>query len=378
MYLGFNTTGNSQTSRRTTNAISLGKLRNTSGSITRKFKYCNRNSPDLNFTFKCVFDIPMQTIISGQYQIAVGNNAFSISRDYGINWQILSQFAALSLRSVAISNNGQYILTGGNGTPLFYSNDNGKTFIQKFPADPGNGWFSISMSRSGQYQTAIGPTVLSGGEIYVSNDYGNTFNIILQPIVGSIQSYLTMSYDGKYQSITSGNSIFISNNYGQNWTQNNLSGITNPPSSLYGITMSGNGQIQYAVDEGFPAYLYKSTNYGITWNNTYTIPESGTLYFISTSETGQYVLIPNYNGSIWISNNYGNSFTKNINIDGQPQSSFGFKSWYPCGVSASGKYQTACDNASNGYIYTSSDYGKNWYSRLNGGQSAWWGFFMNL
>jgi subtilase family serine protease len=56
MTLGFNTTGNSQTTNRTTNAISLGKLRNTLASTTRKFKYCNSNSPDLNLTFKCVFN----------------------------------------------------------------------------------------------------------------------------------------------------------------------------------------------------------------------------------------------------------------------------------------------------------------------------------
>ena len=56
MTLGFNTTGNSQTRDRTTNAISLGKLRNTLASTTRKFKFCNSNSPDLNFTFKCVFN----------------------------------------------------------------------------------------------------------------------------------------------------------------------------------------------------------------------------------------------------------------------------------------------------------------------------------
>ena len=56
MTLGFNTTGNSQTRDRTTNAISLGKLRNTLASTTRKFKFCNSNSPDLNVTFNFVFN----------------------------------------------------------------------------------------------------------------------------------------------------------------------------------------------------------------------------------------------------------------------------------------------------------------------------------
>ncbi len=56
MKLGFNTTGNNQTSNRTTQAVCLGNLRNTMASTTRKFKFCNRNSPDLNMTFKCVFN----------------------------------------------------------------------------------------------------------------------------------------------------------------------------------------------------------------------------------------------------------------------------------------------------------------------------------
>ena len=56
MTLGFNTNGNSQTNGRTTNSVLLGKLRNSIGSTTRKFKYCNSNSPDLNFTFNCLFN----------------------------------------------------------------------------------------------------------------------------------------------------------------------------------------------------------------------------------------------------------------------------------------------------------------------------------
>jgi hypothetical protein len=379
MELGFNTSGNNQTSRRTTNAVLLGKLRNTIGSTSRKFKYCNRNSPDLNFTFNCVFNIP--TIISGQYQIAVGNGAFAITKDYGANWQILPQFESLNLRSVAISSNGKYILTGGFFTHLFYSNNGGKTFIQKFPSSY---WFEIKMSKSGQYQTAIGPA----NSIYVSNDYGNTFNIISQSGIGGSSSFLAMSYDGKFQSITSGQSVLISNNYGQIWNQINLSGITPTPSFLKGISMSGNGQIQIIID-GSSGYIYRSNDFGNTWNYIYTITESNIdFYFTSMSESGKYILIPNYGsggittgGSIWVSSNYGSSFTNNIIINGQPQSSFGVRGWYPCGVSSSGQFQSVCDydgtTGDGGYIYTSSDYGKSWYSRPSGGESNWWGFFIN-
>lgn len=56
MKLGFNTSGNNQSNRRTATAVLLGKLRNTVASTSRKFKYCNKESPNLNVTFDCVFN----------------------------------------------------------------------------------------------------------------------------------------------------------------------------------------------------------------------------------------------------------------------------------------------------------------------------------
>ena len=57
MTLGFNTKGNSQTSGRTSVAMGLGCLRNTKGSLTRKFNYCY--ATDRNVAFQCVFNQPV-------------------------------------------------------------------------------------------------------------------------------------------------------------------------------------------------------------------------------------------------------------------------------------------------------------------------------
>lgn len=64
MTLGFNTNRSNQTSGRTTTAVLLGKLQNTPGSISRKFKFCNTHSSDLNITFDCVFNGPYIPYIS--------------------------------------------------------------------------------------------------------------------------------------------------------------------------------------------------------------------------------------------------------------------------------------------------------------------------
>lgn len=57
--LGFNTKGHNQSYGRTSDTVALGRLGSSAGSISRKFNYCNKNSPDLSVTFKCVFDIPL-------------------------------------------------------------------------------------------------------------------------------------------------------------------------------------------------------------------------------------------------------------------------------------------------------------------------------
>jgi subtilase family serine protease len=56
MKMGFNTSGNNQSSGRTTPAVLVGRLRNTVASTTRKFKYCNTHSSELMTTFNCVFN----------------------------------------------------------------------------------------------------------------------------------------------------------------------------------------------------------------------------------------------------------------------------------------------------------------------------------
>lgn len=55
MNLAFNTSGNTQTSGRTTRSVLLGKLKNTPGSTTRTFKSCKENSIGLNLNLNSFF-----------------------------------------------------------------------------------------------------------------------------------------------------------------------------------------------------------------------------------------------------------------------------------------------------------------------------------
>ena len=75
-------------------------------------------------------------------------------------------------------------------------------------------WLAVSVSASGQYQTAIE----EDGDIYVSSDYGTTW-LINHNIGNAVSNSISISQSGQYQTASNGLSIFVSSNYGETWTK---------------------------------------------------------------------------------------------------------------------------------------------------------------
>jgi photosystem II stability/assembly factor-like uncharacterized protein len=70
-----------------------------------------------------------------------------------------------------------------------------------------------------------------------------------------------MSSDGKYQTAVEYDGyIYRSTNYGVTWTQ----ATSDTTRNWYSVAMSSDGKYQTAVVNG--GYIYRSTNYGVTWN----------------------------------------------------------------------------------------------------------------
>lgn len=238
-------------------------------------------------------------------------------------------------------------------------------------------WVAISISTTGKYQTAI----TDGGEIYVSSDFGATR--ILSRNIGIYPSNsIAISFSGQYQTASNGNSIYVSNDYGNSWTNAFTRGSSNL--STY-ISISLNGKYQIMVSSGDTVYM--SENYGVVWRPL----ELGTNLY-APNNTVQYDLFQSieafptagvalsYNGlyqtivseDIYVSSDFGKTW-KTVNsdasvIDASGAWIYGDKNWVGIAMSSDGKYQSAID--SGGKIYISSDYGNNWNtvnnSNLNG------------
>ena len=116
-----------------------------------------------------------------------------------------------------------------------------------------------------------------------------------------------------------------------------------------GIEVSGTGQYQIATQTGTGIYI--SLNYGVTWTAKHT--SAGSLNYESPgiSKSGQYMTVPvSGSGSLYRSTDYGQTWTSNT--------SAGTANWRDVSISATGQYQIAASLASG--VYLSADYGQTW------------------
>jgi len=309
---------------------------------------------------------------TGQFQIACnyGTGGFSdagtyISNNYGLTWTQVSNGSASgfnpytnsSFKSVAISSSGKYMLA------LQYSTGTDVTAYVSSNYGSSNSWSQVSsfittntpftssryltycaMSSTGQYQVILQNygTTFPNNNVFISNNYGNTFTYTLNNNTSGSTTFLyaAISSNGQYITVVGSSGIYNSNSFGQKntWTTNTT--ITN----VKCVTMSANGQYQYC---GTSTYVYFSNNYGISWTSL-NAPYNINWASISVTSNGQYVVAAQNVGNVYTSNNFGGSWTL---------SNAGSYNWNCVVISSNSEYITACQSnytsTSTGYIYNS-------------------------
>jgi hypothetical protein len=236
---------------------------------------------------------------------------------------------------VASSYNGQYQTVVSNGY-IYISIDFGMTY-NGVAGPPTTGWTSVAMSTSGQYQTAV----RDSDQIYISSDYGTTWTAVDS---SRAWSGVSMSSTGQYQtSVVNSGFIYISSNYGITWVAKGLS------RTWTDVAVSTTGQYQITC-RGASA-IYRSLDYGNTWTS---VSGTGNMTSIAMSSTGQYLTGSSSLGyDLQISSDFGLTWTI-------PAGTPGSLVWGQVSISSSGQYQIAGTNDGTGYIYISNDYGNTW------------------
>ena len=310
------------------------------------------------------------------------NPAISYSASTFTSSTTNTNFSGVALSS---SGNYQYVCQGSQfylesvyGGGLYLSTDYGNTWNKTDVSGNNlNNFVGVATSTTGQYVTTIAqPSSSSILAVFVSNDYANSVTPFYTSGSGdntffgdNMLTAVAMSSSGKYQVIVSdlSGNVYVSSNYGANWSKN----YSNTSYVLGGVAMSASGQyitvsILNEITSSGGSIIYSpssvilySTDFGVsfTLNNSSGL---STNYWggVAMSASGQYQAIVCYSGTvntgIWVSNNYGLTFSSKYN-----NATFSSVS-----MSASGQYIFATQtnkisgqSTPSNYIIYSKDYG---------------------
>ena len=198
----------------------------------------------------------------------------------------------------------------------------------------------IAISSNGIFQTAL----TREGKVWTSTNKGTTWNLTTNSnanLSGLSLTTVAMSYSGQIQVVAGYNtSIYISIDYGYSWYEK---GFIN---NWKKVLISDEGEFYLAATED---RLFTSKDYGTTWFNKLDLTENSVF---AMSKTGSIQVAAVNRGSIYVSNNYGETWTEVKNT---------INNWQSIEISESGRIQTAV--AFEGIylrVYMSFDYGVTW------------------
>lgn len=285
------------------------------------------------------------------------------STDDGITWTGLTGPGSRSWNDVAMSTGGQYQLaadyTGNVGT-RWKSSDYGANWTQD-TGFPNVTPTAVGVSGTGEYQLAV-PKY---GYIAASNNYGSSWT---NSISGGQNYWGTgdVSKTGQYMIVgtdlyySGANSVKVSSNYGVDFST--VAGaVSSEDNPLNCSAVSGNGQYMLIGQRGYNAKMWISSNYGTSFSFLPFLTAS--FWSVAAiSSTGQYMLIGETGSYLYSSSNYGVSWTTLTSLNQ--------RQWSDGSISTSGQYQYATVNG--GSIWFSNNYGANWTTLNSAGQFTAW------
>jgi uncharacterized repeat protein (TIGR02543 family) len=273
MKMGFNTTGNSSTSRRTTQAVNLGYLRNRIASTTRKFNYCKENSANPSLCINQFVNIspPTYTVTYNGNTNTSGNAPTDGSSPYkvGSTVTVLGNSGSPVLAKTGFTFSGWNTLANGSGT----SYSQGDTFTINANTTLYAKWTQITytVTYNGNTNTS-GNAPTDGSSPYTAGStvtvLGNSGSPVLAKTGFTFSGWNTLA-NGSGTSYSQGNTFTINANttlYAK-WTA-----ALSPPTSLSSV---GGNQAAYIL----------FTQSGTVTNYEYSTDNGATFLAFSPSQT---------------------------------------------------------------------------------------------
>lgn len=238
----------------------------------------------------------------GQTIFRTGGGYF-LSTDGGGSWtQIYPEF---NFEAVAVDEDGSTFIGVqdsffGSPSGVYLSFNGGSTWAEVEPDGPGDkNWFHTAISADGTHMAVIGEYP----KVYVSSDSGTNW-VDVSPGERGWYS-IRMSSDGQTLVLADGDcsddSLFISHNFGEDWTQAHVSGNGYECWPFKeGVSVSGDGQRIIAGTDG--GRVYFSEDGGDSWSETQPTGSgvNGSWYPTTMSSDGTQFLSGRWGGRLYL------------------------------------------------------------------------------
>ena len=257
---------------------------------------------------------------------------------------------------------GIYVTRNTDDDGYIYVYNSG-TWTLALTVDSDIGFYSVSISSSGQYMYfTVQDSSYLGTRSYKSSNYGSSFSFIspLEDTTGPI--LIDFSDDAQYGLAGHTNAddnhwsgLRLTTNSGLSWSDVFLSNIVNDTNVAYlnviSVSVSSTGQYMSVLtggggsgDTSYKNRIYTSSDYGSTWTK-HDIAKNWKE--IKISSDGKYQTAITSNDKIYVSGNFGGSFSER-NLS---------KNWKSLAMTSSGEIQVA---SSTSGTYVSYDSGLTW------------------
>ncbi|MCF7865589.1 MAG: hypothetical protein K9M11_03735 [Candidatus Pacebacteria bacterium] len=266
------------------------------------------------------------------YLFAAHGSELMRSPDGGATWTTIYSFSSGEfVTDIAVSSNGQRVAVTTSGGAYYDSTSYGSGLSKRLVGD----FRTTALSSDGTQ--IIFSSVYT---IFYSPNSGNTFSHASGVAEISAYDSVMARNSSRAYLIASGSCLYVSNDQGASYSSLSCGGYTHVAASADGSYVLVSS---YTGDNG--ARLHLSSDYGATLNVLTSAPSLSTAHWtsLSMSGSGSYIVAVSSAGGVYVSIDFGSSWTQEVSA---PQSSL----WNA--ISLSSDAYSIVGASSDAYIWT--------------------------
>jgi len=202
-----------------------------------------------------------------------------VSNDFGASWHATgAPYTAFSRwTALWISTDGANLVAlDSNGAGAIYSTDSGANW-QRSAGISGSLRSTLPYASDAQYLFAAA----GNGGVYVSQDFGSSWNNLTPPAGLRVATSIATSADGNRLVVTDkSGGVYVSQDAGFSWTKTSL-----PDVGWSTSAMSADGKTILVSGDTGGTGVYTSEDYGVTWRKS-TVPDASVYVALATTANG--------------------------------------------------------------------------------------------